>query len=119
MPAERVESDGDMKRGPEGRPGRCGPSLGSGRAGLMPHRRSHCWTETVTAWSRRATPVDRCTNEAGIASGAEPVTAAAIPTKASHLLSPGVGTVGHPPAGWLLKMMTALAPAFCARWILA
>src|SRR4029453_14331624 len=110
--------DARRKRGPAGRPGRWGPSLGSRRAGLTPHRRSHCWTETVTALSRRATPVDRCTNAAGIRSGAEPV-AAALPTKASQLLAPGVGTLGHPPAGWLLKMITALAPASCARWILA
>src|SRR6266576_2211057 len=66
------------------------------RARLTPHRRCHCWT-----------------NAAGIASRGDPV-AAPIPTKASQLLAPGVGTVGHPPAGALLKMIAALAPAWVA-----
>ena len=63
--------------------------------------------------SRRATPVERWTNAAGIGSRGDPV-AAPIPTKASQLLAPGVGTVGHPAAGALLKMIAALAPAWVA-----
>jgi hypothetical protein len=81
--------------------------------------RCHCWTEAVTGAmpSRSNSPVDRWTNAAGI--GSRGVTAGAIPTKASQLLAPGVGTVGHTwgaggGKGALLKMITALAPAWFA-----
>src|SRR5947209_15313746 len=79
------------------------------RARLGPDLRRHCWTKAVTGAvpPRSISPVDRWTNAAGIVTGLFPP----MPTRASHLLLPGVGTVGHPPAGALLKMIAALAPA--------
>jgi hypothetical protein len=112
LPPESQSSPAaDSAPGPAGgRPRACRPSP-SAACWLTRRRRRHCWTTAVAAVpSRSATPVDRCTNAAGIGSAAAPA-AAPIPTRASQLLAPGVGTVGHPAAGALLKMIAPLAPA--------
>ena len=81
-----------------------------GRSSLA--RGPYCWTKAVIGAMPflRASPVARWTNAAGIGSGGNPA-AAPIPTKASQLLAPGTGAVGHPAAGALLKIIAALAPA--------
>ena len=76
--------------------------------------------------SRSNSPVDRWTNAAGMVivpnpdhvnvGGGTSTTGLfpPMPSRASHWLLPGVGTVGHPAEGLLLKMITAAAPFSCA-----
>ena len=84
------------------------------RARLGPDLRRHCWTKAVTGamLSRSNSPVDRWTNAAGMVmfvpnpdhvnvGGGTSTTGLfpPMPSRASHWLLPGVGTVGHPAEG--------------------